>query len=226
MKENHNKELINDAELYNFATNNDVKRVFSLHIKDYSKFGFYYDFKNNKTRCFKCGFSYQYLLKPQEFQKMLFIHLFQDGFECELKEGHNRYLKFANENECLDIGITLVPVVEQFLKYKTLQYEEKNAEFYADQLAPSQPIESNEKAKKRKLFTGKDVPCYSNQIINNKMSVISFKILHKEESKNGIYKIFKNYFNIYISKVPKQISNVYIYNFFGENYGIILENIV
>ena len=76
MKENIVKKLIiNDDELYNLTSNKYVEKVLSLPIKDYSKFGFYYDFKNNGTKWFKCGFSYPHLLKQNEFQKFVFYHL-------------------------------------------------------------------------------------------------------------------------------------------------------
>ncbi len=155
MKENTVKKFtINDDELYNLTTNKNVEKVFSLPIKDYSKFGFYYDFKNNETKCFKCGFSYSDLLKPYEFQKIVFFHLTQNLFDCKLKEGHNRYLKYANENNCLDLSLRLLPVVEQFLKYNILKKELKTAEYYADESSSSlsQKMEPVKEAKKNKTF--------------------------------------------------------------------------
>jgi hypothetical protein len=138
MKENIVKKLIiNDDELYNLKTNKYIEKVLSLPIKDYSKFGFYYDYKNNGTKCFKCGFSYPDLLKQNEFQKFVFNHLTQNLFDCELKEGHNRYLKYANENNCLDSSLRLLPVVEQFFKYNILKKELKTAEYFEDELSSS-----------------------------------------------------------------------------------------
>ena len=222
-------QVMNDIELYNLDTNESIEQVFKMNVKDFSKFGFFYDLKRNESCCCNCDFSYPSLIQSNKLNEVLSTHVSHNSIgesvECELKEGHNRYLNVMLDNNWLDEETKSLSVISQFLNYQATKRDSVYKEYFQDHLASTQDLVKNltTKAMNAKVFTKEDFKtCLYD---TRKMSVIKTDIL-KNEASVELFENIQQFFDLFISNVPNIVSNAHIYNLFGQSSGINLEKIL